>query len=87
MAATTGKRICSRRLKAAWPSRESRSASCAVVTAASILMSAPAMKLSGLPLMSTAALTRASLDSSETRASNSREVLSCSVFTASPGTS
>ena len=87
IAATTGTRQPSSRSKIAWPARESASPSSAEPMRVKSLMSAPAMKLSGLPLRTTIARTDASSSTSESSRSNSAIRPLPSVLSFSPGTS
>ena len=77
----------SRRSIIACPSRDRRSASVAVRSATSSSMSAPAMKLSGLPLIITTARTLSSFSSRSMSAPNSSRTARVKVFTGAPGTS
>mmetsp|Transcript_20265 Transcript_20265/g.63033 ORF Transcript_20265/g.63033 Transcript_20265/m.63033 type:complete len:447 (+) Transcript_20265:1579-2919(+) len=84
MAATTGVRSAAIRSMIFWPAVARADASAAVVHAASILMSAPAIKLSGLAEMSTAARTERSASSAVSVSSNSPISFFVSVFIRSP---
>ena len=87
IAATTGTRDASSRPMTAWADRDSVSPSRALRMAVNSLMSAPAMKLSGLPLRSTTPFTSGRASTSVTRASSSSITGRPIVFTFSPGTS
>ena len=71
----------------AWPARESASPSSAEPMRVKSLMSAPAMKLSGLPLRTTIARTDSSFSTSESSRSNSAIRPLPRVLSFSPGTS
>ena len=87
MAATTGTGTASSRSSSACAPRDSASPSIALRMALKSLMSAPAMKLSGLPLRRTTATTAPGASSSVISASSSAIIDLPSVFTRSPGTS
>ena len=67
--------------------RQRARASAAVRAASNISMSAPAMKPSGLPEISTAALIAGSRATSSSVRSKSAAKVASNVFTGSPGTS
>jgi hypothetical protein len=75
------------RLTISCPSKLSRSASAWVVSAVNSSMSAPAMKVSGLPEMSTTPRMSASSRSRMSSASNSTLTAEVSLLTGSPGRS
>jgi hypothetical protein len=87
IAATTGTRRFSSRLRPSWPLRLRAAASAAVLHASSILMSAPARKESFLPEAKTTPFTSLRESSSAKTASNSSTKVSLRVLTGSPGTS
>ena len=87
IAATTGTRAASSRPRTPWADRDSVSPSRALRMAVNSLMSAPAMKLSVLPLRNTTPFTSGRASRSVMRASSSSITGRPIVFTFSPGTS